>query len=47
MGEAPHMMEPQQLYLAHLAPYLAETQRGLEEEMRLLQVENQELSKGN
>ena len=39
-------MPPQQLYLAHLAPYLEETRTKLEAEMTQLQEENEILMKG-
>ena len=38
-----HEIQPQQLYLAHLAPYLEETQKKLEGEMLQLQADNETL----
>lgn len=38
-----HAIPPQQLYLAHLAPYLKETQNTLEGEMLQLQADNETL----
>ena len=43
---SPHMLPPQSLYLAHLAPYLASTQSQLEAELQAVQVENEQLAKG-
>ena len=43
---SPHMLPPQSLYLAHLAPYLASTQSQLETELQAVQVENEQLAKG-
>ena len=43
---SPHMLPPQSLYLAHLAPYLASTQSQLEAELQAVQIENEQLAKG-
>lgn len=39
-GYRPHTLPPQQLYLAHLAPYLTSTQRTIEEQMQQLEEDN-------
>ncbi|KAL8705789.1 MAG: hypothetical protein Q9201_001135 [Fulgogasparrea decipioides] len=44
--EAPHTLPPERLYLAHLAPYLKQTETGLEGELKRLQAENEELVEG-
>ena len=41
-----HMLPPEQLYLAHLSPYLQETQRELDGKIRGVEVENEELMEG-
>lgn len=41
-----HEIPPQQLYLAHLAPYLEETQTKLESEMLQLQADHETLVRG-
>ncbi|KAL8796648.1 MAG: hypothetical protein Q9195_001038 [Heterodermia aff. obscurata] len=45
-GEAPHTLPPTRLYLAHLAPYLAETEIELQAELKQLQAENEHLAQG-
>ncbi|CAD6572188.1 MAG: hypothetical protein ASARMPREDX12_004996 [Alectoria sarmentosa] len=45
-NEPPHMLPPQSLYLAHLAPYLASTQSQLETELQSAQADNEQLAKG-
>ena len=42
----PHLLPPQSLYLAHLAPYLTSTQTQLQNELQALQTENETLAKG-
>ncbi|MCJ1486642.1 hypothetical protein MMC06_006820 [Schaereria dolodes] len=45
-GEVPialHTLLPEQLYLAHLSPYLQQTQKVLEERLRNTRVQNEEL----
>ena len=46
LSRSPHMLPPQSLYLAHLAPYLASTQSQLETELQAVQIENEQLAKG-
>ena len=38
-----HTLLPEQLYLAHLSPYLQQTQKVLEERLRNTRVQNEEL----
>ncbi|KAL8656499.1 MAG: hypothetical protein Q9210_000214 [Variospora velana] len=45
-GDPPHTLPPERLYLAHLAPYLQQTQSELEGELKRLQSENEELVEG-
>ncbi|KAL8941196.1 MAG: hypothetical protein Q9211_001910 [Gyalolechia sp. 1 TL-2023] len=45
-GEPPHTLAPERLYLAHLAPYLRQTEHELESELKRLQFENEELVEG-
>lgn len=40
---SPHTLPPERLYLAHLAPYLRETEKGLEAELKALKTENEEM----
>ena len=42
----PHTVPPERLFLAHLAPYLTQTETELEGELKRLQSENEELSDG-
>ena len=42
----PHMLPPTRLYLAHLAPYLAETEIDLQAELKQMQDENEHLALG-
>ncbi|KAL8842642.1 MAG: hypothetical protein Q9170_000417 [Blastenia crenularia] len=42
-GEPPHTLPPERLYLAHLAPYLLQTETELKGELKRLQFENEEL----
>ncbi|KAL8717686.1 MAG: hypothetical protein Q9225_005094 [Loekoesia sp. 1 TL-2023] len=46
VGEPPHTLPPERLYLAHLAPYLRQTETELEGELKRLQSENEELVEG-
>lgn len=39
----PHTLPPERLYLAHLAPYLAETEKELQAELQRTQAENETL----
>ncbi|KAI4261189.1 MAG: hypothetical protein L6R42_003603 [Xanthoria sp. 1 TBL-2021] len=41
--EPPHTLPPERLFLAHLAPYLTQTETELEGELKRLQSENKEL----
>lgn len=43
---SPHTLPPERLYLAHLAPYLQQTENELESELKRLQSENEELVEG-
>ncbi|KAL8919943.1 MAG: hypothetical protein Q9208_006511 [Pyrenodesmia sp. 3 TL-2023] len=45
-GEPPHTLPPERLFLAHLAPYLKQTESELESELKRLQDENEELVEG-
>ncbi|KAI4187906.1 MAG: hypothetical protein LQ346_005417 [Caloplaca aetnensis] len=45
-GEPPHTLPPERLFLAHLAPYLKQTESELESELKRLQFENEELVEG-
>ena len=40
---SPHTLPPERIYLAHLAPYLRETEKELEAELKALQTENEEM----
>ena len=40
---SPHNLPPERLYLAHLAPYLRETEKQLEAELKALQAENEDM----
>ena len=42
----PHTLPPTRLYLAHLAPYLAETEIELQAELKQIQAENEGLAQG-
>lgn len=42
----PHTLPPTRLYLAHLAPYLAETEIELQAELKQIQAENENLALG-
>lgn len=42
----PHTLPPERLFLAHLAPYLAQTETELDGELKRLQAENEELVDG-
>ena len=42
----PHTLPPTRLYLAHLAPYLAETEIELHAELKQMQAENETLALG-
>ncbi|KAL8781571.1 MAG: hypothetical protein Q9213_005957 [Squamulea squamosa] len=44
--EPPHTLPPEQLFLAHLAPYLTQTETELDGELKRLQSENEELVEG-
>ncbi|KAL8907331.1 MAG: hypothetical protein Q9171_005904 [Xanthocarpia ochracea] len=44
--EPPHTLPPERLFLAHLAPYLTQTETELEGELKRLQSDNEELSDG-
>ncbi|KAL8649334.1 MAG: hypothetical protein Q9226_005618 [Calogaya cf. arnoldii] len=44
--EPPHTLPPERLFLAHLAPYLTQTEIELEGELKRLQSENEELLDG-
>ncbi|KAL8919257.1 MAG: hypothetical protein Q9172_005074 [Xanthocarpia lactea] len=44
--EPPHTLPPDRLFLAHLAPYLMQTETELEGELKRLQSENEEISDG-
>ncbi|KAL8708197.1 MAG: hypothetical protein Q9220_006867 [cf. Caloplaca sp. 1 TL-2023] len=46
VDDPPHTLPPERLYLAHLAPYLSQTQTELELELQRLQSENEELLEG-
>ncbi|KAL8674230.1 MAG: hypothetical protein Q9168_001354 [Polycauliona sp. 1 TL-2023] len=46
VSEPPHTLPPERLFLAHLAPYLTQTQTELEGELKRLQSENDELVDG-
>ena len=43
MRNRPHTLPPERLYLAHLAPYLMETEKELEARLRGVRAENEEL----
>ena len=43
LTHSPHTLPPERLYLAHLAPYLRETEKELEAELKTLQAENEEM----
>lgn len=45
-SERPHTLPPERLFLAHLAPYLLQTETELEGELKRLQSENEELLDG-
>ena len=45
-GDRPHTLPPTRLYLAHLAPYLAETEIELQAELKQIQAENENLAQG-
>jgi kinetochore protein NNF1 len=40
----PHTLPPERLYLAHLAPYLTETEKELQAELERTQTENETLA---
>ena len=42
----PHTLPPERLFLAHLAPYLTQTETELDGELKRLQAENEELVDG-
>ena len=42
----PHQLPPERLYLAHLAPYLQQTELELDTELKRLQSENEDLIEG-
>lgn len=42
----PHTLPPTRLYLAHLAPYLAETEIELQAELKQIEAENENLAQG-
>ncbi|KAL8807760.1 MAG: hypothetical protein Q9223_004283 [Gallowayella weberi] len=44
--EPPHTLPPERLFLAHLAPYLTQTETELDAELKRLQSENEELMDG-
>ncbi|KAL8672286.1 MAG: hypothetical protein Q9224_007586 [Gallowayella concinna] len=44
--EPPHTLPPERLFLAHLAPYLTQTEKELDVELKRLQSENEELVDG-
>ncbi|KAL8798458.1 MAG: hypothetical protein Q9182_006638 [Xanthomendoza sp. 2 TL-2023] len=44
--EPPHTLPPERLFLAHLAPYLTQTETELNAELKRLQSENEELMDG-
>ncbi|KAL8950901.1 MAG: hypothetical protein Q9222_003097 [Ikaeria aurantiellina] len=46
IDEPPHTLPPKRLFLAHLAPYLSQTETELEGELKRLQSENEELMEG-
>lgn len=40
----PHTLPPERLYLAHLAPYLSETEKQLQADLKQTQAENEDLA---